>query len=252
MTLPNAIARSPANLATRVTLAQFVLWTFATCIVLTHESWRLKSNPDLSATFQIYFNVNLLLGAPIQGACVAGLLLWAWKHVRGGQQLNTSPGHWLLIILGAKFVAGAADSYFVETLGKETYQSLPNWAWMMRLALFRAFEISLLCAAVLGFRGQFLWQTAFAVMMLGPLANIVHSSLVVNTRGDAWFLNEIAWGVSDRILSSLPALVTIAALISDRRRGVRHDFLHFVGAAVVITNGIIQWPRWIVWRILFR
>jgi hypothetical protein len=250
--LTSPIGLQPANLGTRVTLAQLVLWMFATCVVLAHESWRLDLNPELSATFHIYFNVNLLLMAPIEGACVAGLLLWTWRRVHGGQQLNISPGHWLLIILGANFVAGAADEYIVEALGEETYQSLPVWASMMRRTLFRAFETSLLGAAVLNFRGQLLWQAVFASKMLGPLADIVYSTLVTYIGGDPWFLNETAWGFGTRILSSLPAIITFAALFSDRRRAVRHDFLHFVGATVVITHGIIEWPRYIVWRILFR
>jgi hypothetical protein len=251
MSSPNAPI-PPANLARRFTLSQLVLWLFATCIVLAHESWRLKSNPDLSATFQIYFNFNLLLTAPIEGACFAGLLIWAWRRIRGGRQLPTSPGHWLLIILGANFVAGAIDQFLIWMLGEDSYRSLPAWAWLMRHVLFRVFEISVLGAAALRFRGQHLWQAVFATMMLGPVAIIVHSTLVTYIRGNPWFLNEIAWGLCDRILFSMPAIITIAALISDRRSGARHDFLHYVGASIVIINGVIEWPRWIVWRILFR
>jgi hypothetical protein len=251
MNSPNAPV-PPANLARRFTLSQLVLWLFATCIVLAHESWRLKSNPNLSSTFQIYFNVNLLLTAPIHGACFAGLLLWTWRRIRGGKQLGSSPGHWLLIILGAQFVAGAADEYFIWAFGENSYQSLPAWASLMRHALFSVFEISVLGAAVLRFRDQRLWQAAFAAMMLGPLASIVHSTLVTYIRGNPWFLDELAWGLGTRVLFSLPAIITIAALTSDRRGGVRHDFLHYVGASVVIINGIIEWPRYIVWRILFR
>jgi hypothetical protein len=123
---------------------------------------------------------------------------------------------------------------------------------MMRRALFNVFDISLLGAAILRFRGQLLWQAAFGAMMLNPLANIVHSTLVTYVRGDPWFLNEVAWSLGTRVLFSLPAIIAIGALTSDHRRGVRHDFLHFVGATVVITTRIIEWPRWIVWRILFR
>lgn len=201
----------------------------------------------------MYFNIHVLAWAPIKGAGLAGFLLWAWGRIRGGPRLGSNPGHWFLIILGAHYVFGCANSWLLAWLGEAEIQAAPYWAWKVYRYLIRAFDVAFYCAAIAQFRSFRWWQAGFAAMTLNPLSDIVHSEVISRILGPAWLANhEFAWGTATRIPSIVAIVLVIAAIVSDHRRGVRRDFLHFAGAAVVIAQGILEWPMWISWWIVFR
>jgi hypothetical protein len=67
----------------QVTLGELLLWTAATAVVLGHEQWRV-STAGRDDVFRSYFNGRLLFFAPLDGACLAGLVLCVahWFHGR--------------------------------------------------------------------------------------------------------------------------------------------------------------------------
>jgi hypothetical protein len=227
------------------------LWTFATCVVLSHNTWSLGPLEDFEPAQRAYFQIHVLLWAPLHGAGLAALLLWAWRRVRAGEQIGAHPGHWFLIILGVDNAFGIADDWLLAGLSESEVQAVPDWAWTAHRYLIRAFGIAFYCAAVAQFRGFRWWQAAFALMALYPLSDIVHIEIIARFFR-AWFVNQgPVWGTAIRMLHSAAIVFVIAAIVSDRRRGVRRDFLHFAGAATIMVQGILEWPIWITWWMIF-
>jgi hypothetical protein len=229
------------------------VWTFATCVVLSHDTWSLGSLDSFDPAQRTYFQIHVLLWAPLKGGGLAGLILWAWRRIGGGEQIGTHPGHWLLIILGVNTLFGFANDWLRAWLGEAKMQVIPYWAWKVHRYSLRAFEILLYCAAIAQFRGSRWWQAAFVAMTLYPLSDIVDTEVIARILGRAWLANqEFAWGTATRIFYSAAVVFVVAAIVSDRRRGVRRDFLHFAGAAIIMVQGILEWPSWIVWWMIFR
>jgi hypothetical protein len=245
-------ASAAPNSALRVSLSQLLLWMLATCIVLAHEQWRLRTGEAQGATFRNYFNFTLLVFAPLKGAGLAGLILWGWRRLRSGQRTPISPGHWLLILPGSVFVANCLDSWLIDAMGHDHYRSMPLWAWWLRFLAWDAFKVLFDVAAAVQFWRDRWWRTTFITFTLGPIAGVLEYAIESAVKGSPWFLNELAWSIGNLILFSVPAFCAIAALISDRRRGVRYDFLHYAGVAVLILSTALAWPRMAVWRYLFR
>jgi hypothetical protein len=243
-------ATEPIAPQTQFILAHLLLWLFATCVVLAYEQWRLKL-AWRDDSFRWYFNGRLLLYAPLDGACLAALLLCFYRKAIGGSRFPSEPGHWILIVTGGLNVLSAVLSTAVQLIGEERLNALPEWLSVTYSATFSVVSVALALFAASVLRKELLWSLTFVVIALGSLGSILHLMLVANFKGNRWFLNDFAWGLCSRLLFSLPAIVVICAVIFERPRR-RHDFLHWAGVAVLLLRVVAEWPSWIVWLRMFR
>ena len=245
---------APVRISGRsVTLAHLMLWMFATCLVLAQNRWYLAAGENLDARDYWYHNLHALLYSPLQGAGLAAFLLCLCRRFGGGPAFPAEPGHWLLVISGANQAFAAGLEYMEVWVGpQEVFEQMPAWFHHSRHLASVGLQVGLAIAAAACFRRSRMWRTAFLVMILNPLAGLLHSSLFIAFNSGQWILNELAWSIGFRVLYSLPAAFALAAAIGDWRHSRQRDFLHWAGIGVLIVLALIEWPVFVLWRYMFR
>src|SRR3954471_4507496 len=121
----NSTLKSSAS-SKQLTLAELLLWLLATSAVLGYEQWRLKA-AGADDTFRWFFNGRLLYFAPLDGACLASLVVCFWHIERGRRRFPCEPGDWLMIIWGAAYACGAVQTIANSFIGAERVNSVPEW-----------------------------------------------------------------------------------------------------------------------------
>jgi hypothetical protein len=239
--------------ARRLALGQLMLWMLATCVQLAHEKWRLSSGENQDEAFLWYANIHAVVYCPLRAAGMAGLILCVWRRVRGGPPFPTKPGHWFLVLQGATNVIAATWELLNVWIGSdELLGYLPPWFYFGELILFESMVVALILWATVQPWSNFWWRAAFLVMALNPLSTVLHTTLVHLLTSGAWLMNELGWSIGLRLVYSLPAVFALLAATADWRVGRRHDFLHWVGIALVAAFALLEWTTWIIWRHLFR
>jgi hypothetical protein len=225
----------------QLTLAQLLLWLLATAVVLGFEQWRLKVS-ESDATFRWYFNGRLLFFAPLEGACLASLALCF------GKRFPSEPGHWCLVIRGTDYASVTAQEAVNFFIGEAWLNALPAWLSV----IYGHSPLVAPAALALFAAGQFqkFWRATFIAIAVNPLTSVLHTLLVINFKGNRWFLDEFSWSLGSRLVYSLPALLAVCAVVNERPS--RQDFLHWVGVAVMLLIIAAEWPAWIIWLQLFR
>jgi hypothetical protein len=244
-------ATCPTVSRRQMSLAQLLLWLMATCVILAYEQWRLKTGDNQSEAFRWYFNIQLIFFAPLEGACLAAIVLCFWNLARRESRFPKEPGHWFLVTIGARNVCGALQEVINYAVGEETFNALPEWLSVIYGS--SAWIVSCIVAMIAArlFRQQPLWSAAFVLIVIDSLLPILQSLLYVSFGGNSWFLNATLWGFGSRIVYSLPAVFIVWAAISEWSRGHR-DLLHWFGVAVMLLLIAAEWPVWLVWLRLFR
>src|SRR5436190_17187642 len=83
----------------RLSIAHLMLWTLGSAISLgLYRAITLAQRPDdrLTVVSQVFALIYCLPA----GARIGGVLLFAWKTLKGDRSFPTQPGHWLLVVEG--------------------------------------------------------------------------------------------------------------------------------------------------------
>jgi hypothetical protein len=217
----------------RLSILHLMVWTACTALILAfyRQSMSLPESSINPAWLRV---VTALVGAPIQGACVASLLLVLWRKAKGGRPFPRQPGHWLLVIPGVV--------------------TLLSWPWWMLILLvmnsnmsvyvffYRIPLLVLFCGlavfAIGRLRSEPRWRAMFTVWLLANLVAPMLGCIGPGMMGGR--------GTLEPLLGTVVGLGFLVPAIQDHSQGIRRDHFHYAGVACRVANvgmGIIQLVR---------
>jgi hypothetical protein len=244
--------QDPSAAATnRLTIAFLLLWMLGTSAELADDYWQLANVRDAAPAELFYWNTHMLVFSPLHGAALAYAILILGRIFIRRETGVTAPGHWFLAIHGAFCLYGWIHSLFVVAVTDDFLSQIRQSLFLARHTLYGSL-------AVLGVYGMFAiranvaWRVMLLLLAADKAEHVAQDWVRFFIRGPIWFSNEIVNGVFDRSICSLPALAAIVGIVLDARRGVKRDFLHWVGVWTLLLLVACEWPSWIWWRQVFR
>lgn len=217
----------------RLSILHLMVWTGCTALILAfyRQSMNLPDSPTNPVWLRV---VTALVGAPIQGACVASLLLVLWRKFKGGRPFPRQPGHWLLIIPGV--VALFSWPWWLVIV-----PFLQRGVWVY-LIFYRIPLLVLFCGLALfsigRLRSEPRWRAMFTVWLLAnlvaPLLGCIGPGMMVGR------------GIVEPLLGMVVGLGFLVPAMQDHSQGIRRDHFHYAGVACRVANvgmGIIQLLR---------
>jgi hypothetical protein len=216
------VPEGKADPGERISILYLMVWTACTAVILAfyRQAMAVPTSPPIPAWVQV---LPALISSPIQGACVASLLLLIWRKVRGGPAFPRQPGHWLLVVPGALAVISWPSWLFVQPylqLGPHIYLLFYR---LPLLVLFFALVIS----AVNSMEAEPRWRAMFIVWLAANLIGPVTTCI------GGYGFGTIA---VEPIIGVVVGLAFLVPMIQDRRLGVQRDQLHYAGVMARIAQ----------------
>lgn len=214
---------------TRPSIAHLMLWTACSALYLAiHGAF-------FSGSHLMAFGPALKMVWSISvGATLAGAILLVWERVHRGGPVMRQPGHWFLVLqavlvcLSFSVLVGAR--LFSLTVESATHSGiLAAWG---ACSLVMAIGYAVGCLRNPSLR----WRLVFASVMLAYFFQLLGYLLLMLPPSN--FLSVI-WSV-DVLIGRGAVLIVLGVAIGERIKGIRRDWLHWVGVTTFAADGLIQ------------
>ncbi|HZL89464.1 MAG TPA: hypothetical protein VFB96_13955 [Pirellulaceae bacterium] len=234
-------ASDDAPAANRLGVGFLLIWTLCTAISLAIDRWDFTVHADVSTQELTYWTAYAFAYRPLNGFCLAFLLVVLKRLVLRQPRLPTAPGHWYLLSMAVLLAIVrtedvlrlAASAQADDWLGGFSNYSLPM-SVATGLATIAAF------AGAIWIREHVWWRLTLISLALDWMLAIAFawdSNLVQSLVPSGLRLDTV--GI---LLHSMPVAVSLAAMIHDRRSGRRHDFYHWLGIFTLWATTVVSWP----------
>jgi hypothetical protein len=186
---------------------------------------------------------------------IISVILWPWRRwqFRGG--FPTMPGHWLLLALGVALLVHELGWRVVSGLMPDLdqfddFESARQFSailWLIH-GFFPAAFAFVLAFGIWAGRGSRLWSIAFGLLVAGMvlsfLVNLLQTFIGYPVVTLIWIAAWSGWASF-----GLGVVLTWAAAIEERRKGVRRDFIHYVALAVLVAITFTGIGGWLLSRL---
>ena len=241
----------------RLGIIHLMAWTLGSAMILAIQ--RAFNQQNLSELPWIHQAAQLTLGicnAFIYGAAVGGVFLWMSRLVRGGPKFPVAAGHWLLLIQGCLALLSWACMGMLSLLqgfGELGFDSGNFRAFLIIWLVQKVVPILLWIAAAVLCSGPTYWRVALGVHAISDaLCALLLSLAILSTFGSNDLFDGV-WAIGAvQLLDLLPALAVLVAAVLDLAYGVRRDWLHWVGVAIIFAGGIVSILWWLVAMLMAR
>lgn len=225
----------------------FLLTTVCAAIATLRISWINWS--DVLADDFHFFKLHIGLASLLFGAAFTGVLILLGRRWRYGRSELNFPGHWLLLFLAT----GALFQGLVEiTLKIYRFYADPLvvdfYAWNLEklLLCFTVGTTSLVFAWLIS--GNAWWKAILVVSGGALLALVPQHILVLRGTWHSWF--PFAHIYASLVVSSTIIPMLVLACVSDARRHLQRDWLHWTGVVVVAIAAVGEFgsAAYLLWK----
>jgi hypothetical protein len=230
----------------RLQIVHLLLWTAGTAVVLGAWRGQLNEVPADFVLIRVLSMIQFFAVAPLLGAGVASLGVWAYRALRG-IPFPIHPGHWVLVTLGLETLLRAGTSTVWRGLfGESVYDSteIRFVVWALIWSSISLIGAGLFLTAAVRIRAGLPWK-----VFLGGQA--AHASII-----------SLRWAVTAFIPSWWPQLALFAegvvacvcivllfvAAAGDRRQRTQRDWMHWLG----VITGLAAMLTHVAWIVIFQ
>jgi hypothetical protein len=235
-----------------LSIAHLLVWTAGSAVILgvaqTYARWA-----DFPEWFRIPYQVQEVLYSPLAGAAICSLYLAAYRLLTHGPAFPVQPGHWLLLVYGLRTAfswcgAGAVlvlDHFMIRVLGP--YQGMLSvvafcgaGAVGYGIACWRlrdrpSWRIYLLVLALL----DLLVAGAWLIMLVGPLFG-----------RDSFQQGLVSLAQAVQVVGGvLLGLVLFVLAVIELARGIRRDWLHWLGVVLSLLVSLFNVAMQVIFAI---
>jgi hypothetical protein len=242
----------------RLQIIHLLLWTAGTAVVLA--TWREHfAGSDSRSAAQVLAMVGFLLQAPLAGAAVASLGVWAYR-ARKGRRFPVQPGEWMLVVHGVTALAWAVVLMLTRILFETPIRldgaTTLTFFWLLAascvyLICVFLIEAGLYLTAAIRVRTAPAWRLFLACQGLRAFVNA--SRWASNGLDTAFDLPELillerfaAMAANATVCVCLVML--IIAVVRDWRRRTPRGWMHWVGVVTALVTTLIS----IAWIVVLR
>lgn len=245
---PPFVAQLPERPPFRIRTAHFFLLTTVCAAMATLRiSW--VSWQEVPAGDVQFFKLQIGLAATLLGVALTGVLILLGRRWRYGRSELKFPGHWLLLFMAI----GALSQGLVEILLEfyRFYASSPDvdfYVWNLeKLLLCSTVGITSLIFAWL-IPGNVWWKALLAVSGVILLVLVPQHLLVLQGAWHSWF--PLAHIYASLVVSAAIVPILILACMSDARRHLQRDCLHWTGVLVVAIAAVGEFgsAAYLLWK----
>lgn len=211
----------------------------AVCGLVTAATRPLLALDRAAETHSTYMEAYAFLWVGFVGVIASGIIILGWERFRRGRPLPHHPGHWLVLYFATSLltiwtVAGAAALYW--SLSDYPWAEYYSWYSQSLAAATCAAPLSVVFARLLGH--ERCWAAPLWVMSIGVGATAVLYALPF-----FGFTGDWVWrtAVSLELFGNFIVAVLVArAWRDDIARGQPRDWLHYLGAMILLLGAIIS------------
>lgn len=210
-------------------MTHLLLFT-ATCAVVAMLRGEVFGQQGASA-YDTYTSVSNVAVSLIYGVALGAALVIAVDWFRIARRHCPSPGYWMLIAMACGGLLELIVSVTVEThysVYTRTYANYYSWHAHKLALCLGVGVVSLLCACLVG-SGRW-WKAVFLVPSVVLICLCPMHLLALNHIWPGWYWRPHLYAEIG-VAAVLVACITWAVLL-DRRRGIRHDWLHGLGVVL--------------------
>ena len=204
----------------RISILYLMVWTAGSAVILAfyRQAMTLTTTSAPPTWLQA---VTGIAGAPIQGACVASLLLVLWRRFKGGRPFPKEPGHWLLVIPGITTLMSWSLWLIVRQLME---RRIYTFVIFYRLPVLVIFSI-LAVFVITKLRAEPKWRAMFVVWLAANYTTFFLSCL-----------GGVGVSSIEPVINGFISLAFLIPTLLDLRDRRRRDHLHYAGVAARIGN----------------
>jgi hypothetical protein len=229
-----------------LSIAHLLVWTAGTAVILAVGRVYFTFT-ELPESFRTYFNVQQLVYSPLAGAAVSSLILLVYRRLTSGPPFPAQPGHWLLLVHGLQTAVGWIAHLVLVTL-RRSYLDMPGVLVLVAVCGVGAVASGVACWRL---RDRGAWRLYLLVSALLDL-------LVAGGWLFAFYAPYIGTGYMPfapalQILGGLLlGLALLGLVVVELVRGVRRDWLHWVGVALSLIYPVLSLVFTVLSRFLIR
>jgi hypothetical protein len=154
--------------------------------------------------------------------------------------LPTAAGHWYLLSMAVLLLIVRTEDIFRLALPEQTSTWLDELSDPVWKCISYGVPIAVAFLGAICIRQSIWWRLVLISMALQWILTVVHAwdpNLVQSLVPRGIRLDTIGLSVH-----SIPAAVSLAAMIHDRRSERRHDFYHWLGIFALWATTVLSWP----------
>ncbi|MCL4203316.1 MAG: hypothetical protein KJ000_12515 [Pirellulaceae bacterium] len=226
----------------RLQIIHLLLWTAGTAVVL--GAWRGQLNVPVDfGLIRVLVIIQFFTLAPLLGAGVASLGVWAYRASRG-IPFPFQPGHWVLVTLGLETVLRAgAFTVWRGLFGESIFNSadIRFVVWAITRSSISLIGAGLFLTAAVRVRAGLPWK----FFLGGQAAHASVNSLIWAVRAfiRSWWPQRALF--AEGAVACVCIVLLFVAAAGDRRQRTHRDWMHWLG---VITGlaAMLTHVAWIV------
>jgi hypothetical protein len=230
-----------ANTVNRLSIGFLLTWTLCTAISLAIDRWQLTVHSDVSRDERAYWTAYAFAFRPLNGVCLAFLLVVAKRLVLWQQRLQRAPGHWYMLSMALLLVIVQTE----DVLRLAAPIASDEW-----LGSYSNYSLPMICANGLAIAAAFLgafWihGSVWWRLTLVSLAFQWSQAFLLYWKVTCMLTLSVGGFHIDALsasLDSFPAAVSLVAMYHDWRSARRHDFYHWLGICVLWAITLLSWP----------
>lgn len=189
---------------------------------------------DIAARFYLFQKVVTLSLIPFGGASIGALILAVVHRARGGKLIPVQPGHWLLVVYGASYLAFASVRLLLASLGLGEWQ---QWA-MAGVALGIA-VVQILPILFVGDAPR--WTVFFVVELvrrIGIAATQCLFAIALDGMSQMGIRRDLVMIASSiNLVLLLGGIVLVTTLTREVLARPQRDYLHWTGCLTQLMIG---------------
>lgn len=231
----------------RLGIAHFLIWTAGSAVILAVQrafgSWS-----ELPREYQAFYLALSLPQAMVYGAVLGSLAVGVTRLGRGRLPFPIHPGQWLAMLWGVSAIGEWLA--FATFQWRDEGQLLLGGAHNLAIYVGAVAALNLLLGAgcvVAVVRGRFAarWTVALLAIMLQEVCAAApgFAFAVLTLRDFSSLLLTLLTAENTVHMAGgiVAALLILVAATGDARRHVRRDWMHWVGVAAVLWQGVAAW-----------
>jgi hypothetical protein len=226
--------------ANRLSIGFLLVWTLCTAVSLAIDRWDFAVHADTTAEELAYWTAYAFVFRPLNGICLAFLLVVVKRLLFWQERLPTAPGHWYLLTIAVHLVIVRSEDLVRLATPAESEIWFSGSRYSLWMSLSYGLPLMTAFAGMILMRQSIWWRVTLASM------TFYWSHLILRY----WGINflpivdpcEIGVDFLGISLHSLPAAVSILAMNHDWRVGRRHDFYHWLGILTLWLYILSSWP----------
>ncbi|HUE69266.1 MAG TPA: hypothetical protein VMP01_00090 [Pirellulaceae bacterium] len=206
---------------------------------LALDRWDFAVHADAGAEVLTYWTAHAFAYRPLNGICLAFLLVVLKRIVLRQAHLPTAPGHWYLLSMAVLLVIVRTEDLSRLAAPAESEKWFGGYSvYSMWMSFAYGMAIAAAFLGVIWMRQNLWWRITLLSMTFD------WSRLILRYWDFPPITNpcEIRVDLLAISLHSVPAAVSVMAMIRDRHLGRRHDFYHRLGIFTLWAITLLSWP----------